>query len=160
MTTYSHDLRERVIRVYEQTGHKSKVCQTFSIARSTLDKWLALRVETGGLAPRPHRIRGVDHSHKVTGLDAFREWVKSEMPIERLEELIPRFEAHYGTPISYSNLHKWLQRVPLYRGQCRIQNGSPEIGGTCWRTGSCTSVRLARIPTVPMAQPAATPTKC
>jgi transposase len=109
MTTYSHDLRERVIRAYEQTGHKSKVCQTFSIARSTLDKWLALRVETGGLAPRPHRIRG--HSHKVSDLDAFREWVKSETPVERLEELIPRFEAHYGTPISYSNLHKWLQRI-------------------------------------------------
>lgn len=74
-----------------------------------MDKWLALRVETGGLAPRPHRIRG--HSHKVTDLDAFREWVKSETPVERLEELIPRFEAHYGTPISYSNLHKWLQRI-------------------------------------------------
>ena len=109
MTTYSHDLRERVIHAYEQTRHKSKVCQTFSIARSTLDKWLALQAETGSLTPRVHRIRG--HSHKVKDLDAFREWVKSETPVERLEDLIPRFEAHYGIPITYSNLYRWLQRA-------------------------------------------------
>ena len=109
MTTYSHDLRERAIKAYEQTGHKSNVCKTFSIARSTLDKWLALRIQTGGLAPPPHPIRG--YNHKVTDLAAFREWVESETPVERLADLIPRFEAHYGTPISYSNLHKWLQRI-------------------------------------------------
>lgn len=109
MTTYSLDLRERVLKAYEKSGHKSQVCETFSIARSTLDKWLRLREETGGLLPRPHRIRG--HSHKVTDVEAFRRWVESESPFERIEDLRPRFEAHYGQPIAYRSLHKWLQRI-------------------------------------------------
>lgn len=109
MTTYSKDLRERAVAAYETSGHKSQVCQTFSIARSTLDSWLSLRAETGSLTPRRHRSRG--HSHKVTDLEAFRQWVDSESPFERIEDLRPRFEAHYGKPISYRGLHKWLQRI-------------------------------------------------
>lgn len=108
-THYSLDLRERVIAAYEQTRHKSKVCETFSIARSTLDKWLSLRAETGDLQRRPHR--SVGHGHKVRDIEAFRQWVESESPFERIEDLRPRFEAHYGEAISYRGLHKWLHRI-------------------------------------------------
>ena len=108
-TYYSLDLRERIVAAYEKSRHKSQVCETFSIARSTLDKWLALRKETGNLQPREQR--SVGHSHKVTDIEAFRQWVEGESPFERIEDLRPRFEAHYGDPISYRGLHKWLQRI-------------------------------------------------
>ncbi len=108
MTTYSLDLRERVIAAYEETGNKSLVCRTCSIARTTLDHWLQLREETGELKSRVHRIRG--DGHKVGDLDAFRNWLESQMPFERIGDLIPHFDAHYGTSISRSNLHKWVKR--------------------------------------------------
>ncbi|WP_081485751.1 hypothetical protein [Thiothrix nivea] len=44
-------------------------------------------------------------------VEAFRQWVESETPFERIEDLLPRFEAHYGKAISYRGLHKWLQRI-------------------------------------------------
>lgn len=108
-THYSLDLRERVVAAYEKSRHKSRVCETFSIARSTLDKWLALQEATGSLQRREHR--SVGHSHKVTDREAFRQWVGSGSPFERIEDLQPRFEAHYGEPIAYRTLHKWLHRI-------------------------------------------------
>ncbi|WP_050988039.1 hypothetical protein [Thiothrix nivea] len=70
---------------------------------------MALREETGSLQPRTHPRPG--HSHKVKDVEAFRQWVESETPFERIEDLLPRFEAHYGKAISYRGLHKWLQRI-------------------------------------------------
>jgi len=108
MTTYSSDLRQRVITAYEQSGNKSAVCRTFSIARTTLDYWLKLREETGGLEPRPHKIRG--HSHKVKDLDSFKLWLEQQQ-FERIRDLMPLFEAEYGVPISHTNMHKWVRRA-------------------------------------------------
>ena len=106
---YSQDLRERAVAAYEKSKHKSNVCKTFSIARTTLDKWLLLKEETGSLQPRTHHHPG--HSHKVKDIDAFRQWVEQETPFERIEDLRPRFEARFGEAISYRSLHKWLQRI-------------------------------------------------
>jgi transposase len=108
-TYYSLDLRERMVAAYEKSHHKSHVCETFSIARSTLDKWLTLREETGNLQLCEHRPVG--HSYKVTDIEAFRQWAEGESPFERIEDLRPRFEVHYGKSISYHGLHKWLQRI-------------------------------------------------
>lgn len=113
MTTYSLDLRERVIAAYESTRNKSQVCRQFSIARSTLDRWLQLKEATGALNPRVHRIRG--YGHKVNDLDEFRQWLESQLPFERIVDLIPAFEAHYGTGISRSVLTKWVKRSGLTR---------------------------------------------
>lgn len=108
MTTYSPDLRERVLSAYRQNGNKSAVCRTFSIARTTLDSWLKLHEETGKLDPRVHRIRG--HSHKVKDLDHFKRWLEQQQ-FERIRDLMPLFEAEYGVPISHTNMHKWLRRA-------------------------------------------------
>lgn len=118
-THYSIDLRERAVAAYDKSQHKSQVCETFSIARSTLDKWLALREETGSLRRREHR--SVGHGHKVTDIEAFRQWVERESPFERIEDLRPHFETYYGKSISYRGLHKWLQRI----GWSRKKNVHP-----------------------------------
>lgn len=76
---------------------------------SLLDEWLALLEETGNLTPRQHRICG--YGHKIKDLDEFRFWLDKHSPFERIEDLIPLFEADYNTTISYSNMHKWLKQA-------------------------------------------------
>lgn len=50
MAVLSTDLRRRVVETYEKTKNKRQVCFTFNIARTTLDRWLKLKQQTGSLA--------------------------------------------------------------------------------------------------------------
>jgi transposase len=55
MQAYSLDLRQRVVRAYEQ-GHDSiaTIADRFSVSIGFVKKMLALKRTTGELAPRPH----------------------------------------------------------------------------------------------------------
>ncbi len=50
---HSIDLRERVVRSLDEGLSKRAAHHLFHISRSTIDHWLALREQTGSLAPRP-----------------------------------------------------------------------------------------------------------
>ncbi len=52
---HSIDLRERVVGTLDEGLSKRAAHQLFHISRSTIDHWLALREQTGTLAPRPMR---------------------------------------------------------------------------------------------------------
>lgn len=52
---HSIDLRERVVRTLDEGLSKQTAHQLFHISRSTIDHWLALREQTGSLAPRAPR---------------------------------------------------------------------------------------------------------
>ena len=47
--TYSVDLREKAMQFYKESKHKSKTCELFHIARTTLDDWILLEQQTGQL---------------------------------------------------------------------------------------------------------------
>lgn len=96
MTTYSQDLRQRVMDAYHDTGHKTRVCQTFSIARTTLDAWIKREEQTGTLLPKIHRIRG--HSHTITDWNEFRDFVQTT-PFNTVYDLIKPFTLRYSKPI-------------------------------------------------------------
>lgn len=55
MKTYSQDLRERVIEAVDlgEMTH-AEIVDVFHVALRTIGNWLALRRETGSVAPRPH----------------------------------------------------------------------------------------------------------
>lgn len=108
MTTYSQDLRLRVMAAYQQTHHKTKVCQTFNIARSTLDAWIKREAQTGSLLPKVHRIRG--HSHTISDWEDFKLFVHTT-PFDRVYDLIEPFKLRYGKPIHYDVLRKGLKRI-------------------------------------------------
>ena len=38
---YSLDLRQKVMQNYKETKRKCETCETFKIARTTLDHWIA-----------------------------------------------------------------------------------------------------------------------
>lgn len=108
MTTYSLDLRQRVMAAYKETGLKSPVCKTFRIARTTLDAWIRLEEETGLLQPRQHRIRG--YNHTITDWEDFKVFVQTT-PFNTVYDLIEPFHIRYSKSVSYDVLLKGLKRI-------------------------------------------------
>lgn len=95
------------MNAYQQTYYKTKVCQTFNIARSTLNTWIKRKEKTGSLLSEVHRIRG--HSH-TTDWEDFKRFVQTT-PFDTLYELIEPFKLRYGKPIHYGMLRKGLKRI-------------------------------------------------
>ena len=53
MKAYSEDLRERVIRAVEAGRRREEVAARFEVSVPTIERWVRLKRETGGLSPRP-----------------------------------------------------------------------------------------------------------
>ena len=55
MQPYSLDLRERVVKAYEQgKGSIAQIAQMFNVGQTFVKKMLRLKRETHDLSPRPH----------------------------------------------------------------------------------------------------------
>jgi transposase len=52
MKAYSEDLRERVIRAVEAGQPREEVAARFDVSVPTIERWVRLKRETGGLARR------------------------------------------------------------------------------------------------------------
>ena len=55
MKAYSEDLRRRVVAAVDGGMLRSEASRVFGVGRATVKRYLALRRETGALAPRPRR---------------------------------------------------------------------------------------------------------
>ena len=55
MQAYSEDLRSRIVAAVDGGMPRSEAARTFGVGRATVKRYLALRRQTGGLAPRPSR---------------------------------------------------------------------------------------------------------
>jgi transposase len=55
MKAYSEDLRRRVLAGVDRGLPRSEAARVFGVSRATVKRYLALRRETGALAPRPRR---------------------------------------------------------------------------------------------------------
>jgi transposase len=55
MRAYSEDLRLRVLAAVDGGMTRSEAARVFGVGRATVKRYLRLRRETGGLAPRPRR---------------------------------------------------------------------------------------------------------
>ncbi len=53
MRAYSEDLRERVIRAVEAGRPRAEVAARFEVSVPTIERWVRLKRETGGLTRRP-----------------------------------------------------------------------------------------------------------
>ncbi|MFW2162501.1 IS630 transposase-related protein [Acinetobacter beijerinckii] len=115
MRAYSLDLRKKVMAAYLQTKHKSKVCQQFNIARSTLDEWISLEKNTKDLKPLPAVRNG--RPFTIKDLKSFEEFVDTT-PYKRIQDLLEPFEQKFGYKISYSILWRGLSKI----GRIKKQN--------------------------------------
>lgn len=53
MKPYSEDLRERVVRAVLIGTARDDVAARFAVTMPTIERWLRLKRETGGVAPKP-----------------------------------------------------------------------------------------------------------
>ncbi|WP_202742930.1 helix-turn-helix domain-containing protein [Acinetobacter calcoaceticus] len=108
MRAYSLDFRKKVMTTYKQVQHKTKVCEQFNIARTTLDAWIALEKTTQDLKPLPPCRRGRPFS--ITNIDSFEEFVRTT-PFSKISQLISPFEQKFGYKISYLTLWRGLRKI-------------------------------------------------
>lgn len=85
---YSNDLRERILKYYDDNHSQRETCEVFEIGRTTLTTWLKLRRETGSahLRPRPKRRRSAKIEEQ-----ALKSYI-AEHPDAYLREIAEVFE--------------------------------------------------------------------
>lgn len=115
---YSADLRERVIRAVDQsTLTIEEIAEQFQVSERTIYKWLALRKQTGTLAPKPHaggRALSVDEEGgKLLGR------LVEEKNDRTLAEYAQAYEQACGVRLSRAALHRALVRLNLPRKKKR-----------------------------------------
>jgi transposase len=100
---YSVDLRERVMQALAGGMSKMAVHRTFAVSRPTIDRWLALREETGSLAPRTPRHRRV---RQLEGA-AFEEFAKRQAHAS-LPEMAQAWQQETGVLLSTMSFSRAL----------------------------------------------------
>jgi transposase len=70
---YSYDLRERAINLVKEGKGVEFVAELLKIGKSTIRRWLTNLKRGIDLRPRKNWQKG--HSHKITDLKAFKEFV-------------------------------------------------------------------------------------
>lgn len=111
---YSIDLREKMIRAYEQgRGSQRALAQVFGVSRGFFEQLWGRYRSTGEFAPKPHgggpRARIDAHAEAL-----LTQWV-GEQPDATLEELGTRLHAATGVGVSPSRLCRVLKRLELPR---------------------------------------------
>ncbi len=104
--SYSTDLRECVLRFIDEGQSKSATHRTFGISRTTMDHWLALREQTGGVVPRavprtrPRELHGA----------VFEEFVRGHANAT-LDEMAVAWHEQGGTLLSAMSFSRALSRA-------------------------------------------------
>ena len=114
METYSMDLRERVVRAYdEEPGTQQEIARLFKVSVPWIKKLLRQRRKTGSLAPRPH---GGGWTPKFSGrtLEQLKARVE-QSPDATLQELLEQS----GVDASIMAVHRALERLGCRRKKSR-----------------------------------------
>jgi transposase len=114
METYSIDLRERVVRAYEEgLGTQQEIARLFKVSVPWIKKMLRQRRRTGSIVPLPH---GGGWTLKFTGqkLERLKALVDCE-PDATLRELLERS----GVDGSIMAVHRALERLGCRRKKSR-----------------------------------------
>ena len=94
MRPYSQDLRDRAVAAYEAgEGSEAAVAARFGIHKSTLEKWLYRKRDTGSCAALPH-TRGP--ARTLQTCDDFIHSEEKKQPDVSLAELCERVAAATG----------------------------------------------------------------
>ena len=118
------DLRERVIRAYDQkAGTQEQIAKLFGVSARWIKKLLQRRRESGQIVPKPH---GGGWTPKFCGpkLDQLKAWVEQDSDVT-LQELLDRS----GVDGSIMAVHRALERLGCSRKKRRSTPPS-KIGPT------------------------------
>ncbi|WP_040445754.1 helix-turn-helix domain-containing protein [Ktedonobacter racemifer] len=108
MQTYSHDLRQRILRAVDQGKPRAEIIQTFAVSRSTIKRYLKLRRETGDVKPkvipgRPSKKGAALHAGLLLQLEAH--------PDATLVEHCQFWETTHGMQVSSATMSRAIRRL-------------------------------------------------
>ena len=103
---YSLDLRERVVAAVKSGMSKTKAAEIYNVCRQTIRRWVVQDEETGSLKPITGFQKG--HSHGITDLDYFKQYIDSNSDLTQEEIAI-----HFN--VSSSTVSRTLQRLGYTR---------------------------------------------
>ena len=116
MRAYSEELRARVIGAVERGDRREDVAARFEVSVPTIERWVRLKRETGGLARRPVPGRG---AVKTAGL---REALPARLATHAdaaLGEQGAWWRAVSGFEVSTATMRRALPRLNWTRGKSR-----------------------------------------
>src|SRR4051794_2744586 len=116
MRAYSEDLRERVIRAVEAGRPREEVAARFEVSVPTIERWVRLKRETGGLSRR--RVSG-SVAVKTAGLQAALPERLGEHADATLAEQCDWWRAVSGFEVSTATMSRALTRLGWTRKKRR-----------------------------------------
>ncbi len=105
--TYSLDLRERVVSAIDAGMSKMEAHRVYRVSRSTLDEWLDLREQTGGLVPLPRRA---PVKERVLSGEVFAEFARRHAG-HKLGQMAQAWEQEQGQRLSEMSFSRALRCV-------------------------------------------------
>jgi transposase len=118
MNLYSLDLREKIIRAYdEKFGSQRSLASLFGVSRSFVEKLLQQRRSTGTMGPRPH-AGGRQPNCDEAAVEVVRQLLR-EQADATLEELRARLRHQHGVWVRVSTMSRLLGRLGLPRKKRR-----------------------------------------
>ncbi len=108
MTTYSIDLRKRVISAYERgEGSIRQLACRYEISKNTVQAWLNRKRSTGIVTPLPAT------GGKISQLDGLEDRLDAMVkahPDYTLAQYCETWLAEQGVAVSQSTMCRWLQQ--------------------------------------------------
>ena len=118
MKPYSRDLREKIIRAYdEQFGSQRRLASLFGVSRAFVERLLQQRRSAGTIGPRPHAGGRKPHCDEAA-VEVVRQSLR-EQADAALEELRDRLRQQRGVWVSVSTMSRLLKRLGLPRKKSR-----------------------------------------
>lgn len=121
---YSEDLRLRVLAAVDSGLNKWRVHKMFGVSRSTIDDWLKLRAETGGVEANTHYYRG--RRPLLSNTPELRAFMEKHQG-GTLAQLSAAWEQEQGQQVSVKTFHKTLKRLGYTRKKRAIAIGSATL---------------------------------
>ena len=116
MKAYSEDLRWRVVRAVTIGTPREDVARQFAVSVPTITRWLRLKRETGGLAPKP--VPGPPAVKTQALLEALPERL-ADRADATLEEQCSWWRAASGVEVSTATMSRALARLDQTRKKSR-----------------------------------------
>jgi transposase len=121
MRPYSEDLRERVMAGIDRGERREAVAERFSVSVPTITRWVRLRRETKGLAPRP--VPGPPAVKLGALLDALPGRL-AERADATLEEQCSWWRGESGIEVSTATMSRAIARLGWTRKKSRWEPSS------------------------------------
>jgi transposase len=112
MKPYSEDLRERVVRAVAIGTPREDVAAMFAVSVASIERWLRLKRETGGLAPKP--VPGPPAVKTTAVMESLPERL-AEHADATLEEHCSWWQEVSGVVVSTATMSRALARLDWTR---------------------------------------------